>query len=125
MERESEFQFGAEKSEAIYQMASKSNDNTQSKVQKNNNSKISNNQKGNINKNNRKFNNSNATNPPGKDNKFPLDKANKNVISKKAATTCSYCSITFNDLSELRTHCQTESHQNVIMSDEGKRFQLF
>lgn len=97
-------------------MASKP-DNTQSKIQKNN--KLSNNQKGNINKNNRKYNNNTAN--PGKD-KFGMDKGgdkSKNVINKKS-TTCSYCSINFNDLSELRAHCQTESHQNVIMSDEGE-----
>lgn len=35
-------------------------------------------------------------------------------------TTCSYCTITFQTRNELRQHCQTESHQNVIMSDEGK-----
>ena len=34
--------------------------------------------------------------------------------------TCSYCAITFQTRNELRQHCQTESHQNVIMSDEGK-----
>lgn len=35
---------------------------------------------------------------------------------------CTYCAITFVDRTELRSHCQTESHQNVIMSDEGKGF---
>lgn len=33
---------------------------------------------------------------------------------------CSYCAISFADRSELRSHCQSEGHQNVIMSDEGK-----
>lgn len=33
--------------------------------------------------------------------------------------TCSYCAITLNTRADLRAHCQTESHQNVIMSDEG------
>jgi hypothetical protein len=99
-------------------MASKLDNPT--KIQKNN--KLANNQKNNISKNNRKFNsNTNNGNNPGKD-KFQADKTNdktKNTVNKKS-TTCSYCSITFNDLSELRAHCQTESHQNVIMSDEGK-----
>lgn len=36
-----------------------------------------------------------------------------------SAITCTYCSISFNDRMELRAHCQTEQHQNVIMSDEG------
>lgn len=36
------------------------------------------------------------------------------------STTCSYCAITFGTRSELRQHCQTEAHQNVIMSDEGR-----
>jgi len=35
-------------------------------------------------------------------------------------TTCSYCAINFQTRNELRQHCQTESHQKVIMSDEGK-----
>lgn len=33
---------------------------------------------------------------------------------------CTYCAITFRTRADLRTHCQTEAHQNVIMSDEGK-----
>ena len=41
-----------------------------------------------------------------------------------SATTCSYCSITFETRNELREHCQLESHQNVIMSDEGKFFRM-
>lgn len=35
------------------------------------------------------------------------------------ATYCSYCAISFETRNELRQHCQTESHQNVIMSYEG------
>ncbi|KAL7735007.1 hypothetical protein ACLKA6_011271 [Drosophila palustris] len=35
-------------------------------------------------------------------------------------TTCSYCAINFQTRNELRQHCQTESHQKVIMSDEGR-----
>ncbi|GAB0089527.1 C3H1-type domain-containing protein [Sergentomyia squamirostris] len=44
----------------------------------------------------------------------------QNNSEEKNATVCSYCAITFNDRTELRAHCQTESHQNVIMSDEGR-----
>lgn len=33
--------------------------------------------------------------------------------------TCTYCALTFRTRSDLRQHCQTESHQNVILSDEG------
>lgn len=33
---------------------------------------------------------------------------------------CSYCSLKFENIGELRLHCQTENHQKVIMSDEGK-----
>lgn len=36
-----------------------------------------------------------------------------------AAISCTYCSLNFADRLELRAHCQTEQHQNVIMSDEG------
>lgn len=33
--------------------------------------------------------------------------------------SCTYCALTFRTRSDLRQHCQTESHQTVIMSDEG------
>ncbi|XP_066992775.2 probable helicase with zinc finger domain isoform X2 [Anabrus simplex] len=33
---------------------------------------------------------------------------------------CSYCSVSFSDRLELRAHCQSESHQTMIMSDEGR-----
>lgn len=36
------------------------------------------------------------------------------------STQCTYCGIGFIDRIELMAHCQTESHQIVIMSDEGK-----
>nr|XP_014088469.1 probable helicase with zinc finger domain [Bactrocera oleae]XP_014088470.1 probable helicase with zinc finger domain [Bactrocera oleae]XP_014088471.1 probable helicase with zinc finger domain [Bactrocera oleae]XP_014088473.1 probable helicase with zinc finger domain [Bactrocera oleae]XP_014088474.1 probable helicase with zinc finger domain [Bactrocera oleae]XP_014088476.1 probable helicase with zinc finger domain [Bactrocera oleae]XP_036214251.1 probable helicase with zinc finger domain [B len=36
------------------------------------------------------------------------------------STYCSYCAISFETRNELRQHCQTESHQNVIMSYEGR-----
>lgn len=41
-------------------------------------------------------------------------KSPENVIS------CSYCSLNFIDKNELRAHCQTDEHQKVLMSDEGK-----
>lgn len=37
---------------------------------------------------------------------------------------CTYCAITFRNRSDLRQHCQTETHQNVIMSDEGMYFSV-
>lgn len=40
--------------------------------------------------------------------------------SDSAELTCSYCAISYQTKNELQQHCQTESHQNVIMSDEGK-----
>lgn len=33
--------------------------------------------------------------------------------------TCTYCALTFRTRADLRQHCQTETHQTVIMSDEG------
>lgn len=42
------------------------------------------------------------------------------VIDMDNQIACTYCSINFTDRLELRAHCQTESHQNVIMSDEGE-----
>lgn len=48
---------------------------------------------------------------------------NDGKIVKKGAgdgsIVCTYCAISFVDRTELRSHCQTESHQNMIMSDEG------
>ncbi|XP_058833823.1 probable helicase with zinc finger domain [Topomyia yanbarensis] len=41
-------------------------------------------------------------------------------LDKIANISCVYCTMTFVDRSELRAHCQTESHQNIIMSDEGR-----
>uniref|UniRef100_A0A1B0BWL6 C3H1-type domain-containing protein n=1 Tax=Glossina palpalis gambiensis TaxID=67801 RepID=A0A1B0BWL6_9MUSC len=46
--------------------------------------------------------------------------ASEDSIENSNSTTCSYCAITFNTRIELRQHCQTEAHQNVIMSDEGR-----
>lgn len=43
-----------------------------------------------------------------------------NGDSSDGIVSCTYCSIKFADRLELRAHCQTELHQNVIMSDEGK-----
>lgn len=60
------------------------------------------------------------------DNQFQkqIDQINSLKINNGSGDTdnlisCTYCSITFTDRLELRAHCQTESHQNVIMSDEG------
>lgn len=51
--------------------------------------------------------------------------ASSNFTSPGLSTTsCTYCALTFGDRQELRAHCQTEQHQNVIMSDEGKCFLL-
>lgn len=33
---------------------------------------------------------------------------------------CSYCFLNFENIVELRLHCQTDNHQKIIMSDEGK-----
>lgn len=45
------------------------------------------------------------------------DDSDKNRTGK--LITCTYCAITFRSRADLRQHCQTETHQNVIMSDEG------
>lgn len=45
---------------------------------------------------------------------------NGDSIDDGDITTCTYCAITFSDRTDLRAHCQTEAHQNVIMSDEGE-----
>ncbi|KAF5278870.1 hypothetical protein FQR65_LT03559 [Abscondita terminalis] len=34
--------------------------------------------------------------------------------------SCAYCNVTCRDKSELKIHCQSESHQTIIMSDEGR-----
>lgn len=34
---------------------------------------------------------------------------------------CSYCSLNFESITELRLHCQTDNHQKIIMSDEGEQ----
>lgn len=47
------------------------------------------------------------------------------AITDGDSIVCSYCAISFADRSELRSHCQSEGHQNVIMSDEGKIFFCF
>lgn len=47
------------------------------------------------------------------------DDGDKNRTGK--FITCTYCAITFRTRADLRQHCQTETHQNVIMSDEGKK----
>lgn len=35
---------------------------------------------------------------------------------------CTYCGLSFPDKIQLRGHCQTEEHQRVIMSDEGREW---
>lgn len=45
--------------------------------------------------------------------------ASKTGSSDDGVVSCSYCSLHFNDRSELRTHCQTDEHQKILMSDEG------
>lgn len=54
-------------------------------------------------------NNNNSTSSP--------DDGDKSRSGKFIA--CTYCAITFRNRADLRQHCQTETHQNVIMSDEG------
>lgn len=46
----------------------------------------------------------------------------KNTTRKEESGcgTCRYCSLTFNDKNDLRAHIQTDEHQKVLMSDEGK-----
>nr|CAI5864892.1 unnamed protein product [Callosobruchus analis] len=34
--------------------------------------------------------------------------------------SCIYCNVSFVDKSELRAHCQTETHEMMIMSDDGR-----
>ena len=51
-------------------------------------------------------------------NSNPLQKSFEQIGN--SGITCVYCTMVFNDRSELRAHCQTETHQNIIMSDEGE-----
>lgn len=67
-----------------------------------------------------------ATEPKSKDkldNQFHknLEQVSNLTINgdESDVITCTYCAVNFVDRAELRAHCQTESHQNVIMSDEG------
>lgn len=55
-------------------------------------------------------------NEDGKGKTSKRSKSNKDLETFK----CTYCAITFETRSELTVHCQSESHQIVIMSDEGK-----
>lgn len=41
-------------------------------------------------------------------------------VAEDNVMSCSYCSLSFSDKNELRAHCQTDEHQKVLMSDEGK-----
>jgi hypothetical protein len=38
----------------------------------------------------------------------------------RSELVCSYCCLAFSGRSELRVHCQSQSHQTIIMSDEGR-----
>lgn len=42
------------------------------------------------------------------------------VQVNRSGFSCTYCCMTFSNRNDLRSHCQTESHQRVIMSDEGR-----
>ncbi|CAH1397953.1 unnamed protein product [Nezara viridula] len=39
---------------------------------------------------------------------------------KEPPLSCIYCGLCFRSRSDLKSHCMTESHQRVIMSDEGR-----
>ncbi|XP_063697246.1 probable helicase with zinc finger domain [Culicoides brevitarsis] len=47
-----------------------------------------------------------------------------NEVDEKSSesNSCTYCGISFSDKTELRLHCQTQEHQNVLMSDEGREW---
>lgn len=49
-----------------------------------------------------------------------LSLSSSSSSSSTEAVSCTYCAINFSGRSDLRAHCQTEAHQNVIMSDEGE-----
>lgn len=48
------------------------------------------------------------------------EKNNSNSRNNSDEFNCSYCSLKFHDITSLRSHCLTGSHQTVIMSDEGR-----
>lgn len=52
-------------------------------------------------------------------------KQTENSEKVSDGVSCTYCGISFTDKTELRLHCQTQEHQNVLMSDEGKSIFLF
>lgn len=45
---------------------------------------------------------------------------NFKIENSDGTISCSYCAISCASKNELRQHCQTENHQNVIMSDQGR-----
>ncbi|XP_014248250.1 probable helicase with zinc finger domain isoform X2 [Cimex lectularius] len=47
-----------------------------------------------------------------------MSRLQKDIVQKSLA--CIYCGLSFSTRSELKAHCQTEAHQTVIMSDEGR-----
>ena len=80
----------------------------------------------NLNNKSRKYHNNNTSNDKitmennRNNNEKPKISDNTTIVDKSIKiTTCSYCSMNFVDLLELRTHCATESHQAILMSDEG------
>lgn len=48
------------------------------------------------------------------------DEGKPNQMMNGGGFSCTYCCLTFSDRNDLRAHCQSESHQTVIMSDEGR-----
>lgn len=48
------------------------------------------------------------------------DDLKQNQLINGGGFPCTYCCMTFSDKNHLRAHCQSESHQTVIMSDEGR-----
>nr|XP_023024171.1 probable helicase with zinc finger domain isoform X1 [Leptinotarsa decemlineata] len=44
---------------------------------------------------------------------------NSKIDRPPSLVSCIYCNVSFVDKMELRTHCQTETHEMMIMSDDG------
>uniref|UniRef100_A0A8D8U4A8 Probable helicase with zinc finger domain n=1 Tax=Cacopsylla melanoneura TaxID=428564 RepID=A0A8D8U4A8_9HEMI len=59
----------------------------------------------------------------GGNNSISNSNQNQNQNNSSGGSTsynCVYCSLSFSDKMALRSHCGSESHQMVIMSDEGR-----
>ncbi|KAJ8919966.1 hypothetical protein NQ315_006495 [Exocentrus adspersus] len=41
---------------------------------------------------------------------------------KAVAHTCIYCNVSYTEKEDLRDHCQTEAHEMMVMSDEGREW---